>query len=192
MKDGNPSLNRIHLIALFVVIFLISTFGMYLVKNRNINAPVSEQSSSTPPTQQESSPSATVSEVKIFLIALNDNGKSGEKIGCEDSVVFVSRPITPTQAPLKASIEQLLSIKDQNVDQFYNSLYQSELKLDKASIDEDGKATINLSGNMSLGGVCDNPRFKAQLEKTAMQFKTVNNVEIFINGTDLDTLLFGN
>ncbi|MCZ7671824.1 MAG: hypothetical protein M5U34_34180 [Chloroflexi bacterium] len=45
---------------------------------------------------------------EIFLIALEDNGQSGQMIGCNDSVVPVEIAIEPTHAPLTAALEQLL------------------------------------------------------------------------------------
>ena len=54
---------------------------------------------------------------------------------------------------------------------------------------EDGIATINLIGKMQLGGVCDNPRFLEQLKATALQFDTVKEVRITINGNSLEELL---
>jgi hypothetical protein len=66
----------------------------------------------------------------------------------------------------------------------YNALYRSRLRLQRAVVVK-GKATIHLVGSMSLGGVCDNPRVKAQLRQTALQFPTVRNVSIFVNGVPL-------
>ena len=40
-----------------------------------------------------------------------------------------------------------------------------------------------------LGGVCDSPRFEAQIEQTALQFSTVSNVEVFINDIPLEDVL---
>ncbi|MDQ2920512.1 MAG: hypothetical protein M3R52_02680 [Acidobacteriota bacterium] len=48
-------------------------------------------------------------EVKICLVALNDNGKTGKKIGCHDSLVPVTRTIKATVAPFRAALEELLS-----------------------------------------------------------------------------------
>jgi hypothetical protein len=36
-----------------------------------------------------------------------------------------------------------------------------------------------------VGGVCDEPRVRAQLEETALQFVTVDSVSIFVNGQPL-------
>jgi spore germination protein GerM len=84
----------------------------------------------------------------------------------------------------------LFSLKDRFYGEsgFYNSLYQSNLKVDSAKI-ENGIATIKLSGNLMLGGVMDNPRVKAQITETALQFSTIKEVRIFINDKTIDEAL---
>lgn len=133
---------------------------------------------------------AGMMRVKIFFVALNDNGKSGKQIGCNDSIVSVERSVPLTTAPLTAALKELLSIHDRNYGQsgLYNSLYQSNLKVDSVSIVA-GKATINLSGTVTLGGACDNPRFASQIQETALQFSTVKQVAVFINGIPLEKIL---
>ena len=42
-----------------------------------------------------------------------------------------------------------------------------------------------------LGGVCDNPRVEGQIRKTAEQFSSVQNVEIYLNGKPLQESLSG-
>lgn len=128
--------------------------------------------------------------VKIFLIALEDSGRSGKKIGCDDSVIPVQVAIAPTRGVLQAALEELLSLKEAHYGQsgLYNALYQSDLKLDSVSI-EQGEAIIHLSGPLMLGGVCDNPRVEAQLEETALQFPTVSQVSVFVNGRPLEEVL---
>ena len=137
--------------------------------------------------------SAGVSEVNIYLIAVGDNGASGPLVGCGDSVVAVKRQLSaPTRAPLRAALQELLSIHDENYGQsgLRNALFGSNLTIDSVTI-ENEVAKIALSGTMSLAGECDDPRFKAQLEYTALQFSTVKSVEITVNGTPLDDLLGG-
>lgn len=121
--------------------------------------------------------------VQIYLVALGDNGQNGQKIGCDDSLIAVEREITPTIAPLRASLNELLSLREQYDGQsgLYNALYQSDLKIDDIGL-ANGLATIYLSGRYTLGGVCDIPRFEAQLEATALQFSTVDRVMVFLNG----------
>lgn len=128
----------------------------------------------------------------IHLIALGDNGQSGPLIGCQDSAVPVVVEIEPTVAPMTAAIRLLLAEKDQFYGQsgLYNVFYQSDLRLDGINL-VDGQATIALSGSLTLSGVCDNPRVLAQLEQTALQYSTVDSVDITLNGRPLETVLSG-
>ena len=128
--------------------------------------------------------------MSIFLIAINDNGRSGKKIGCDDSAVPVERSIPTTAAPLTAALKELLSIREQQYGQsgLYNALAQSNLKLAGVAI-SNGKATINLSGTLLLGGVCDNPRVAAQIQQTALQFPAVQQAAVFINGVPIERVL---
>jgi Sporulation and spore germination len=129
-------------------------------------------------------------QVKIFLIAIGDNGVSGPKIGCGDSAVGAVRVIPPTQAPLTAALNELLSLHDRNYGQsgLYNSLYQSHLQLQSVAI-VDGVANIKLTGTLTLGGVCDDPRVDAQITNTALQFSTVHSVNTTLNGKPLKDIL---
>jgi hypothetical protein len=128
--------------------------------------------------------------VKIFLVAIGDNGASGKLIGCGDSLASVTQEIVPTQGVLRAALEILLGLKQQYYGEtgLYNALYQSDLTIEDLRI-ENGKASIHLAGRLLLGGVCDNPRVEAQLVETAKQFSTVREVEIFINGKPLKDVL---
>ena len=130
--------------------------------------------------------------IKIFLIAINDNGVSGPKIGCNDSVVGVDRIFPSTSSPLTDSTRYLVSLRDTYYGQsgLYNVFYQSRLSVESVTL-VSGKATIRLTGTVALGGECDDPRFEAQLKYTAMQFSTVKSVDIFVNGKPLSSILGG-
>jgi len=132
----------------------------------------------------------TFSRVKIYFVALGDNGRSGPKIGCDDSIIPVEVMIEPTTAPLTAALNQLFAIKSQYYGQsgLYNALYRSNLHLDSAVV-EGGRATVRLSGQLQLGGVCDDPRVEAQIEATARQFATVDEVDVYLNGQRLEDVL---
>jgi spore germination protein GerM len=170
--------------------------------------------SSTPTTSQGSAPTATrpaatsaptrpastaapsatwegAKEVFIYLIAMEDNGASGPKIGCNDSIIEVKRVLAqPTQSPLRAAYEELLSIKDDFYGEsgLFNSLWEMDLTVDSVNI-TNGKAIVQLSGDFHGVGTCADPRMIAQLEYTALQFSTVTSVEITINGEEIHELL---
>jgi len=139
------------------------------------------------------SAAAGIDRVNIFLVALENNGKLGDRIGCDDSIVAVERQIAPTQAPLRAALDELLTLHDQYLGEsgLYNALYQSTLTTGNISIDEGGKAIIHLNGTLHSSGMCDDPRIIVQLTYTAKQFSTVKEVEIYVNGTPIQELLSG-
>ncbi len=125
--------------------------------------------------------------VKVYLVALDDKGRRGRKIGCDDSLVAVTRRIKPTPAPLRAAIEELLSIPSEYAeDKRLNNFWVGrDLKLKSVAIRR-GIATIHIVGEGPfVAGVCDVPRITEQIEATAKQFPTVKRVRVFINGRSL-------
>jgi hypothetical protein len=134
--------------------------------------------------------------VNIFMVALEDNGKSGRLIGCGDSLVGVQVKygLSRDENTAKATLEKLFAVKQQNYGEsgLYNALYQSDLKVESLTVNANKKATLNLSGKFMIGGVCDNPRFEEQIKETVLQFKNLySDVEIFINDKPLKELLSG-
>jgi hypothetical protein len=131
-----------------------------------------------------------VDTVRIFLIAVDDNGQGGQAVGCGDSVIPVEVQIPATQGVLRAALETLLSIRTQYYGEsgLYNALYQSDLQVESASV-EAGRATVYLTGTLTMGGECDAPRVQAQLEQTVLQFPDVTEAVIFINGEPLAEVL---
>ena len=142
------------------------------------------------PTQAPPTSAPSANEGKIFMIAVGDNGAAGKKIGCDDSVVGVNVPLGDPAAPLRSVVEKLLGVQSQYYGQsgLYNALFRSDLQLSSVTL-KDGVADIYLTGSLTLGGVCDNPRVQAQFEETALQFSTVNQVNVYINNKNLLDLL---
>ena len=142
-----------------------------------------------PPTAEPTSQG--LDRVKIYLVAIGDNGVSGKQIGCGDSLVPVEVPITPTLGVLRAALKELFKLEGQQYygqSGLYNALYQSDLAIADVAV-IGGEARINLTGTMMLGGVCDNPRVEEQLKALALQFNTVERVSIYINGEALEDVL---
>jgi Sporulation and spore germination len=145
---------------------------------------------SSPEVQPPVPTSSTPQMVEIYLIALEDNGQSGLQIGCGDSAVAVQVPISATKEVLKAAMQALISLEVQYYGQsgLYNALYQSDLQLEGVNI-KDGVAIIELSGSLQMGGECDSPRVEAQINQTALQFATVRDVSVSLNGRPLQDVL---
>ena len=124
--------------------------------------------------------------VKIYLVALGDNGKAGKKIGCGDSLVPVTRTVNRTLAPLRAALAQLLATPQHPAEnpRLENFWKGRDLKLNSVSI-SNRTATIHISGEVFVAGICDIPRIESQIEETARQFPTVKRVKVFLGGQTL-------
>lgn len=120
------------------------------------------------------------------MVALEDGGRSGKKVGCNDSLIAITREIPPTRAPLRAALEELLRMprKSGTGRELHNALHGSKLRLNRVSVRR-GEAVIHLSGLLVTGGVCDSPRIQGQIEETALQFPTVKKMRVYINGRPL-------
>lgn len=166
--------------------------------------------SPSPPTIMTSSPTATrpsptitasasptivglqpVTMIKIVLIAGGDDGRSGTPVGCNDSAILVEWEVEPTDEPVRTALEFLFSIDYQLVGpaSLYNSLYQSRLQVDQITTPKDGPARIDLSGEVLMGGVCDQPRFAAQIEGTIAANADFKDFEVYINDRPIDYYL---
>jgi len=124
--------------------------------------------------------------IKVYLVALNDDGKTGKKIGCGDSLIAVSRFIQPTAAPLTAALQELLSTPPQadGPQELENFWKGRNLRVKSVAI-RTGTATIHISGEVFVAGVCDIPRIESQIEETARQFPNVKKVKVFLGGRTL-------
>ncbi len=146
-------------------------------------------------TTQPTSTPLPAAKTNIFLIALEDGGATGMLVGCGDSLIPVPYGEwypTVTFRQIAYALTDFLALHDQFYGEsgLYNALYQSDLTVQNVNIDASGFATVDLSGQLVLGGVCDGPRVKAQLEQTILQFG-VTGVTVTINGTPLDNLISG-
>jgi hypothetical protein len=164
---------------------------LQVVPSPTLMLPTATTAQQVPPTSTGLAPTTTTEQnVKIVLIALEDNGQSGTLVGCGDSAIPINVTIPPTQGVLRAALEKLFTAKQQFYGEsgYYNALYQSDLQVARVVI-EQGRATIHLTGNITLGGTCDAPRVQAQIEQTALQFSTVSEVDVFLNDVPLEQAL---
>jgi len=121
-------------------------------------------------------------ETSVYLVDVEDQGAEGELIGCGDSLVPVILPIEPEADPIRATLQNLFDQGEEvGPSGLYNSLYQSDLAVDEIDIKGE-TANLYLTGEMILGGVCDEPRLQAQLIETVNQFPAVSDVVVFLNG----------
>jgi hypothetical protein len=127
---------------------------------------------------------ASAREVKVYLVAVGDEGKRGRKIGCDDSLVPITRTVEAGVAPLKAAVSELLSVPHEYEGGLGNYWYGENLKVSGVSL-AGGTATIRITGRLFVAGVCDEPRIEEQIKETARQFPEVRRVRVFVNGRAL-------
>lgn len=155
------------------------------------SAAATEPGGSSPvPTVTTAPPSTSM--LSLFYVAIGDNGTSGPMIGCGDSLVLV-----PTKADgvtannqLQLSFEHLLANHDKQIGQsgLDNTLWQSNLQFVSA-VKSGDVVTVQLSGTVLSGGVCDDPRIIAQLKQTAMVAVGAGEAEVLVNGMPIEQVL---
>lgn len=153
------------------------------------------------PTQNESVEQSEVAEnisLQVGLIALEDNGETGPLVGCGDSLVFVTKtvqgPLTP-EKKVRSALEALFAMKESTYGEsgLYTALDAAELTVDSVKL-EDRTLSVSLSGTMSSGGVCDDPRIVEQIKETAKNNVGLDSpltVIISVNGNPLEQQLSG-
>jgi hypothetical protein len=155
-------------------------------------APPSSAPATQPPTEEPSPPGLPeqTAPLTIYYVAVDDNGISGPLIGCGDSLVATTTAPVRFTDQVRPSIETLLANKSRDVglSGLVNVLYQSNLTYAGGELNG-STITIYLTGQFMLGGVCDIPRAKAQLEYTAMAAAGATSAQVFVNGRPIDEVL---
>jgi hypothetical protein len=196
-----PGLSAVSVLTFSALIILTGCFGP------PAPAPTSTSTASTTTAAATTSPAAPttagpteeavpgglpeqVAPLTIYYVAVDDNGVSGPLIGCGDSLVATTTAPVRFTDQVRPSIETLLSNKSRDVglSGLANVLYQSNLSYAGGEL-TGSTITINLTGQFMLGGVCDIPRAKAQLEYTAMAAAGATSAQVFVNGRPLDEVL---
>jgi sporulation and spore germination protein len=159
-----------------------------------ISCSCSRAATPAPPAGAEPAPEpATAAErVRVFLIAPQDDGRSGRKVACGDSAVPVEVTLPRPAPALEGALRALLAMGDRydRGSGLLNPLYASRLEL--AGMERRGaQVKVRLTGYVELGDACDNSRMVAQLTETALQFRGISSVQFEIDGQPLHELLLG-
>lgn len=152
--------------------------------------PSSAQPSTAPPETPGPTAVPTPRELTVYFVRIGDDGASGERIGCGDSLVPVTTTPIATDDPLRASIVRLLETPEGEV---LSSGLRTAVPggtLDYVSGRVEGDTvTVELTGMPLPGGECDDPRIEAQLERTAMAATGASEALILIDGVPIEEFL---
>ncbi|MGO3762379.1 hypothetical protein [Glutamicibacter arilaitensis] len=126
-------------------------------------------SPATTDTPTGTSPSQQTAALTLFYVAVGDDGVAGPEIGCGDSIIATYTGEKTFSDQLAAAMTSLLADKQDTHGEsgLRNALSASDLTYVSAQVADD-TVTVDLSGLVVSGGVCDDPRIVEQLKYTAM------------------------
>ena len=136
------------------------------------------------------SPSDTTAALTVFYVAVEDQGKSGPKIGCGDSLVATETGPQRFTNRIEAAMNALLNDNSATHGEsgLVNAVAASELRYVSSKVSGD-QVEVDLSGTLSSGGTCDDPRIVEQLKYTAKIAAGVGSARILFNGVDIEKTL---
>jgi len=178
----------------FVIgVVILFTLGCTFLQNGvSTPIPLDQQPGDPTPRTVQIDPAITISDqtVTIFLVAIEDKGISGIKIGCDDSLIPVEVTVFSDQTSPWSALSALLNLDETYFGEsgLYNALHQSNLEIQSYETFE-GKTKVYLEGELMLGGVCDTPRVEEQILATILQDDQIDEVEVYINGELLQDVL---
>lgn len=106
--------------------------------------------------------------------------------GCGAYISFVQRQVPQTSAVLNATYNWLFSNPSSfDGGNYYNTI-ATQTNLDFQSVEiVNGVAKVYLTGSV-MGAHCGDATFAAQIEQTAFQYPTVEDIEVYVNGEIFD------
>lgn len=157
-------------------------------------------------------PPELIDSARVYLVELADTSldrlppgarRSGETFGCGDRLVALEVDLqTPAATPeerVAAALAGLLAFEERGsgsgsaTDGLYDALRRSDLQVVEVTplrlAAEEGIYRVRLAGRLRVGGACDVPRIRRQIEATATQFPGVSGVEVYVGEEPLDKLL---
>lgn len=157
-----------------------------------------DDNATLPASTAQPTPVATPTPVQIVYYLAAPEGSTGPvgPIGCDSYLVPAQAGETPAatiEAQITAALTALLNVEEQVVGQsgLFNALALSSLAVDSVEVDGSGSATVRLSGDVMLSGVCADAIFAAQLEYTVKQFPGISSATILINNVPLADVVSG-
>lgn len=195
-------------IAIIAVIFVYNLFDLENVEVEPVTLPGQNQVVNVEPEVQEESQEVRVPEREICvgeycdgsmlsddpsseITALNIPLITSEgDIGCREGLIFAPHTVPKTQAVLDATYKTLFDIKfapEILSDDVRNIVaLEEELFYRGVSLDSEGTARVLLEGEATVIYNCTIPTFRAQIEQAALQYDTVNTLEVYLNNEQWD------
>ena len=147
---------------------------------------ISEEFYLEPEEEKEEGPLPEVLTVKVFF---SSQTKDPQAMYCERTYP-VERQIPRTQAIGRATLEELLAgpTEEEGVAGYFTNINEG-VRIKNLTI-ENGVAKVDFDETMDegIGGSCRVTAIRSQITETLMQFTTVSEVQISVNGKTEDIL----
>ncbi len=141
-------------------------------------------------------------EIGYDTEAMREAQERGDYIGCGDRVAYIEKEIEPTSRPLEAIYLELFKgdeivegtdyenplsyhIKERVIESGEEYYTTKPLEFERVVLEED-RAKLYLSGEYLTIGTCEPPRIEAVLRFAALQYDWINNVDIYLNGEEME------
>jgi hypothetical protein len=107
----------------------------------------------------------------------SESGDSYTKVGCDDALIAYEIPVVTARL---VSVLNALSEFDPP-EGLHNPMKEKRLQVTEVDERPRGMVVVELAGNPQIGGNCDAPRLKGQIEETIQLY--AEKSEIRLNGT---------
>lgn len=158
---------------------------------------LSSSTEDSPPTSTPTPPNTQPLPVTVFLGAPEGDTTPYGPVGCDSYLVPLNLgelpPDTSTDQHIAAALNALFAVAPEAYAgaNLFNALELSTLAVDSVTLDADGLATIALSGDVMLSGVCADALFAEQIRFTAGTITGVTDTAVQINGVPLADVISG-
>ncbi len=124
----------------------------------------------------------------IILEESNYSTADFGRFGCSTHIKFIPQQVPETQAVLNATYEWLFN-NNYQTSQYSNIVPTQQTSLNYQSVEiVNGVAKVYLTGSMREYG-CAFSAFAGQIEQAALQYPSVNDIQVYVNGQLFDWCL---
>lgn len=151
-------------------------------------------SNKVPPEKVDQTQFEGKTKLQVAVVKMEDDGKSGEKIGCGDSIIYIEKTAEGIKLEdsrkIQLALKELFAIGATTVEgPYYNGLQHSKnLNVDSVNETNNGDSSIVsvlISGELISAGTCDDPRISEQIYSTIEANSSADKIEVLINDKDL-------
>jgi hypothetical protein len=179
----------IAILSVVVVVLLV-----LMLTKQNTQAPTMDdtqiESSEEVQTNESDQNSASGTNAEFTAATVFLHAPQPEMIPCVENLTMISKTVTfpETQAVLTASLQELLQVTEDSMDEQVQNWFSNErgFTLNSVTINNGvAQVRLNHAEELPFSSDCQYIFLKEQVARTANQYPTVSTTEVFINDLEL-------